>query len=103
MAFNLPPGCRVSDIPGNGPYDDICDVCFRSTEACICPECPKCETQGDPACYKTADQGGHGLHLSRDQLIGQTKAEIARLQELIAEHGMYLDFLEQQPEDWKQT
>lgn len=32
--------------------DQTCDVCGRDAGDCICPECPVCHVQGDPACYE---------------------------------------------------
>lgn len=66
--FNLPPGCSVSDLPGNGP-DQPCEVCGGWPEggepACICPECPYCGDYGNPACYEPreteTERQRHGL------------------------------------------
>lgn len=39
--WNLPPGCNVSDIPGNEPEYEICENCERA-DTCEChwSECP---------------------------------------------------------------
>lgn len=61
--FNLPPGCSVSDLPGNGP-DRPCEVCGGWPEggepACICPECSHCGDTGNPQCY--AELAGSRKH-----------------------------------------
>jgi hypothetical protein len=66
--FNLPPGCSVSDIPGNGPTPP-CEVCGGNPDAdnheqtpCICPECPECGEYGNPNCYEA-----HGLRRNATQ------------------------------------
>lgn len=45
---NLPPGCRVSDIPGHN-VNETCEVCHVDASDCTCPECPICGA-GDPKC-----------------------------------------------------
>lgn len=40
-------------------YETTCDVCWYEAGACVCPECPTCGEQGNPACEKE-----HGLDLS---------------------------------------
>ncbi len=37
-------------------------MCGEPVDACVCPECPVCGCQGDPACYPT-----HGLELTDEQ------------------------------------
>jgi hypothetical protein len=50
--FNLPPGCTSRMIDEALGLDEPCDVCGGSPEVdCICPECPVCESFGDPTCY----------------------------------------------------
>ncbi len=69
--FNLPPGCSVRDIPGNG--DESCQVCGQHEESCICPECPVCKQFGNPDCYKRKGFKNHGLIMSNEQLESLTK------------------------------
>lgn len=75
MAFNLPPGCRVSDIPGNGPCPP-CDVCGGDPDKqkppgnCICPECPVCGDYGNPACYQD-----HGMVKTLEQEARRAEME----------------------------
>lgn len=38
------------------PPEYPCAVCEKDTDACECPECPKCGVVGDPDCYRW-----HGL------------------------------------------
>lgn len=60
--FNLPPGCSVRDLPGNGP--EFCELCgVTNLDLCICPECPQCGAVGDINCYPA-----HGLALSQAQI-----------------------------------
>lgn len=98
--FNLPPGVTASMLPGNEPTGP-CEVCGGDPEAsdgapngCICPECPECETFGDPECYEK-----HGLVRTADQIAGrervdaQIKAEAERdaayYAEMASEEGYY--------------
>lgn len=85
--FNLPPGCSVNDIPGNGPF--FCEVCAAHTDTdCVCPECPECGAFGDPACYEK-----HGLtrsDLQKERLAhfaAQHKADLAAEQAFYEKHG----------------
>lgn len=84
--YNLPPGVSLRDID---PPEQPCAVCGFGTDNCICPECPKCQTYGDPVCYEE-----HGLRRTDAQRIGFTKMQIAELKERIAEHEQYLQLLE---------
>lgn len=47
--WNLPPGCEVSDLPGNQP--DQCDACGLETWPDDLKECPKCEQLFCEDCY----------------------------------------------------
>lgn len=67
-AFNLPPGCRICDLPGY--YDYPCAVCGKDLDDCICPECPVCGQVGDPGCYDN-----HGLVRTQEQVTSFNKAE----------------------------
>lgn len=42
--FNVPPGVRTTDIPGNNPYGDKCPVCGEplSEDDLEAKECPHC-------------------------------------------------------------
>jgi len=73
FGWSLPPGC--STLPGEedeGP----CDVCKKAVDDCICDECPTCEAQGDPKCFRE-----HGLRLTREQVVSRLEAEAYELQE----------------------
>jgi hypothetical protein len=65
FGWSYPPGC-------DGPsYDDLpCSVCGLFEDQCICPECPKCASVGDPKCY---EENGHGLTLSPEQIASYIK------------------------------
>lgn len=64
FGWSYPPGC--SGPPDDG--DDICIVCGKTVDDCICPECPECGTAGDPACYQN-----HGLVLTQEQIDSKEK------------------------------
>lgn len=53
FGWSLPPGC--GRLPGEEP-DPPCAVCGLDPGLCVCPECPTCGEQGNPACYAEAGQ-----------------------------------------------
>lgn len=53
FGWSYPPGC--SGTPFDEP-DPPCTMCGKAVDDCICPECPECQSVGDPQCYLT-----HGL------------------------------------------
>ena len=57
-----------------------CEVCGKSIDDCICPECPKCGGYGDPRCYQD-----HGLIRTAEQIAGQAALEAAMRREAAAE------------------
>lgn len=93
--WNMPPGCNVSDIPGNRPGDETCAVCGQDVDVCPCPECPTCGEYGNPQCYHE-----HGLKLNREQAIARTHARIAKLKDEIVCEQQYLEWLQSHPEEW---
>lgn len=96
MAFNLPPGCSVSDIPGNRPEDDFCPVCFQNVDMCMCHKCPACGEVGRPECYKE-----RGLQLTKQQAIARAKQKIEDLEDDIADGQRYIEWLEDQDDDYQ--
>jgi len=81
--WNMPPGCNVSDIPGQdeGP----CAICCQPVIECVCPECPKCEAQGDPICYRK-----HGLKLNKRQMICRQRVILLHMTEMLLEQTRFL-------------
>ncbi|HEX6824867.1 MAG TPA: hypothetical protein VF077_01015 [Nitrospiraceae bacterium] len=49
--------------PDRHMIEHPCDVCGAPCDACVCPECPTCNTHGDPSCYTN-----HGLVLTKEQI-----------------------------------
>ena len=90
--FNLPPGCSVRDIPGNGP-DEPCGVCGQFEDACLCPECPECGNHGDPRCY-----GPHGLTRTQTQVDSLAAAEKKWEEDAASEAEFYANNPEYQEE-----
>ena len=88
FGWSYPPGC-------SGPPDDCegpCEVCGQWTDDCICPECPVCQSVGDPACYMVA--GGddrHGLDRTPEQIAGRAEYD-ARLDEQSAHYRDVPDY-----------
>jgi len=59
FGWSYPPGC-------SGPPDDypeICSVCGKTIDDCICPECHECGEIGQPLCYEK-----HGLIKTLSQI-----------------------------------
>lgn len=89
FGWSLPPGCGT--LPGEEEYP--CEVCGHGTNSCVCPECPVCGVAGCPDCYLDEWRGGHGLKLTHEQKLGHAEAELAVLQERVAEQQLYIDWL----------
>jgi hypothetical protein len=66
FGWNLPPGCSLRDVESLS-CDSPCDVCGLMSDDCICPECPVCQSIGDPKCYDA-----HGLQRSMAQITSLT-------------------------------
>lgn len=67
FGWSLPPGCSMRDID---PPELPCEVCGVDVDSCICPECPVCQTNGDPICYEA-----HGLTRTPEQIAGRERLE----------------------------
>jgi len=69
---NYPPG-----VTGNEPeiagYDGPCDVCGKSVDDCICPQCPICGEYGNLLCYED------GVLVRSEEQI-ESRAEYERLE-----------------------
>jgi hypothetical protein len=75
--------------------EDPCECCGHDTTDCICPECPVCGEQGNPACYALGlNPKDHGLKFNKEQLIGQAKMRIASLQEEIQYEENIIEYLQ---------
>lgn len=86
--WNMPPG--VSKLPWDA--QQTCEVCFKSPEGnadkgtlCVCDECPKCESFGEPDCYKK-----HGMRLTKTQLVARQEFIVARAEEKVWESKLTL-------------
>ena len=71
FGWSYPPG--AANDP-NAPYNQVddypCEVCGKAIDDCICPECPQCGSQGDPACYNA-----HGMERTKAQIDSLSNAE----------------------------
>lgn len=95
FGWDLPPGCRASDIPGNGP-EQPCECCGNGEDSCECPECPVCSTYGDKNCYEE-----HGLKFTDKQLAGQSKLKVKILEQQITDEKEYQYYLKEKEVDLK--
>lgn len=71
----------MNDYPAEFDNENACEVCGKCAEDCICPECPVCGEQGNPACYDA-----HGLE--------RTEAQVESLQN-------HLDDVEAECAEWE--
>ena|SRR5262245_53047365 len=99
FGWSYPPG--AANDP-NAPWNQVdgpCEVCMRPTDDCICPECPVCQGQGDPACYPELGSLTHPPHgtlqLSKAQQASRSRARIAELKEQIQDEEMFLAQLDE--------
>jgi len=83
FGWSYPPGC--SSVPGDEA--EICEVC-ATVDDCICPECPVCESLGDPKCYLPTEQGGHGMVLNEEQ-----KASVKKMEEWTKQENERYEYL----------
>lgn len=82
-SWNMPPGCNVSDIPGN--EDWRCEVCGNWTDDCICPECTVCGCYGEPKCYTY-----HGMLRSWPQIFSLAWEE-AQIEKYWREESLHFE------------
>jgi hypothetical protein len=82
FGWSYPPGC-------SGPPDDdegLCEICGRTWDHCVCPECPVCEGQGDQECYFS-----HGLELTVEQVKGLQVVIDSEINNIMAEQSKSWD------------
>lgn len=94
--WNLPPGVTTQMIDAqfaSGP----CECCGYDVDSgeCVCPECPECESVGDPECYKK-----HGLKYNKAQLLGKSQLRVSELEDRINDEAQYQYWLSEQPDDY---
>lgn len=80
FGWSYPPGCH--SVPGDEPSGP-CEVCGGDVDSdkCICPECPKCGEQGNPACYDIVigqPEKEHGMKRNKAQIVGRQELEVAQ-------------------------
>ena len=91
---SLPAGC--GQLPGEedeGP----CLICARPIDDCVCPECPTCQTVGDPRCYRE-----HGLRLNKAQAVGRRSMQVYQAQEHVVAAQAGLEWVSAQPDDYEE-
>lgn len=84
--------------------DFPCAVCCKDPADCICPECPKCDAIGDPACYRDSSRKenptGHGLRLSRAQIISRQEVRLALAKARVQDEVLALNYLNTTADDF---
>jgi hypothetical protein len=96
FGWSYPPGC--SSVPGDEP-DPPCEVCGYFSEDCVCPICPLCNEQGNPACYQEVDLGVcGGLYGQKtaEQNLGYAKFVAADLYQQWQDAEQWVDYLKDQ-------
>jgi len=94
FGWSLPPGCTARMIDEAAGVDQPCAVCCRPVDDCVCPECPVCGAQGDPACYADPPRvEGHGMRLTREQAVARQEAVVARCREQLSDEQTVLDIV----------
>ena len=71
FGWSYPPGC--SSPPWDEPV--FCLVCMSHEDHCVCPECPVCQSVGDPDCYGPE---GHGMEDTAAQLAAVAAYEASQ-------------------------
>jgi hypothetical protein len=87
FGWSLPPGVTnkmIDDLCEEGP----CEVCAKPVDSCICHECPVCHEIGRSSCYK-----GHGMKLSKAQMISRQEVRVSRIAERLQEEKLALEIL----------
>lgn len=51
FGWDLPPGCTTRHIEEAMGESDVCEICGKPVDDCICPGCKFCGEQGRPECY----------------------------------------------------
>ena len=70
FGWSYPPGAALDPFAPYNQVDGPCAICGKSEDACICPECPVCHTNGADWCYRD-----HGLVRSPEQIASLAEAE----------------------------
>lgn len=70
FGWSYPPGAANDPAAPFNQSDPPCECCGNAVDDCICPECPRCQEVGNPACYKD-----HGLSYNAEQLAGQASVQ----------------------------
>ena len=86
--WNLPPGCTDRMIDEAAGIFDVCNCCGYGVDDCVCPECPVCNSCGDPECHEK-----HGLPYTKEQRIGQARRRITDLEAMLIDEKYYLSSL----------
>ena len=106
FGWDLPPGVTSRMIDEAYGQEEPCQCCGNDPADCICEECPVCGEQGNPNCYNKDVDNNHDhsinyLIYTKAQRMGQSKMKIGQLKTQINDEEMYLAWLEQQSDDWK--
>lgn len=71
FGWSYPPGAANDPNAPWNQTDEMCAVCGKWSDDCICPECPECGWVGAPHCYTDPElnpsESNHGLILSDAQ------------------------------------
>jgi hypothetical protein len=109
FGWSLPPGAASDPFAPYNAKEPPCAVCGNFSDSCICPECPVCGSQGDPACYDDTKgdpeepdfylQESHGLVRSAEQIESLRAAEAEWAAQAKAEYEGELYISQHPPEE----
>jgi hypothetical protein len=72
--------------------DRPCDMCGAANpDDCVCPECPVCQTLGDPKCYQH-----HGLRLNKKQVAGRAQLHVNQCVMYLEDATQGADYMEEE-------
>jgi hypothetical protein len=95
FGWSYPPG--VTSLPWD--HEGPCEVCGKSIDICICPECPVCSEHGNPKCYLPGPIG-HGQVRTFAQRDGLAELERAMEAEAKAEAKWAEEMVAAKEEAW---
>ena len=76
FGWSYPPGAANDPSAPYNQVDPPCDVCGSPIDDCVCPECPRCHTLGNPECYTK-----HGMIMNAEQIAAKVVADEKQKQE----------------------
>lgn len=67
--FNLPPGCKVSDLPGNRPEDEAFEKALQEAEEELCVNCDELKEECNLDCKYLEDKANEIMENGGERII----------------------------------